>query len=208
MKTILFIILSYLVGGIPSGYIIFKIFKNDDIRKYGSGNIGFANVLRTAGPVIGFSVLILDAGKAFLATYYFSTFFPNESLYRLIFGLCTILGNVFNPFLRFKGGKGVGTALGVTSAINPIALVFALPIFIIVLFSTKYVSVSSMSAVGTYMVVTIIFYFTEIISKLEKDIYPLIFSVILFLIVILRHISNIKRLIKGEEIKIAIKKTH
>ena len=207
MKTIIYAVLSYLIGAIPSGYLIFRAVKKDDIRKYGSGNIGFANVLRTAGPLIGFSVLITDAGKAFLATYLFSGIFPNESLYRLIFGLCTILGNVFNPFLKFKGGKGVGTALGVTLAVNPVALSFALPVFILVIFTSRYVSLSSMSAVGTYMVASVIFYLTGIINNLKRDIYPLIFSIILFIIVILRHTSNIKRLIKGKEIKIAIKKS-
>jgi len=197
LKIILLFIFSFLIGGIPTGYIIVKVFKKKDIRQFGSGNIGFANVLRTAGVLMGVVVLLIDTGKAYLATYYFSNFLEPVTLYRLIFGLTVILGNIFNPFLKFKGGKGVAAGLGVALTISPIGVIFSIIMFLIILMIFRYMSLGSITAVATFLICNIVFYF---IGKV--DIYAVIFSIILFISISLRHNSNIKRLIKGEENKI------
>jgi len=218
IKVIIFLLLSYFVGAIPTGFIAFKIRYKKDIREVGSGNIGFANVLRTAGPVLGGIVLLCDAGKAFTATYFFSHFFPSVTLFKIIFGIAVITGNILNPFLRFKGGKGVGAALGVTLAIAPCATIGGLIVFTITVLLSRYISLGSISAITVYTFLSFIFYrlgsssgehkielfSTEAFGRGEA--YSFYFSLILFILIVIRHISNIKRLIKGEENKIEFRK--
>jgi glycerol-3-phosphate acyltransferase PlsY len=197
IKTLTLCILAYLIGGIPSGFLCVKVFHKKDIRKYGSGNIGFTNVLRTVGILTGIAVLVLDAGKAYAVSFFFPLFFDDSHLFRLIFGVLTIVGNVFNPFLHFKGGKGVGTGLGVALAISPFSVLFSLAVFLIVVKLSRYVSLASLSAATTFFLSCIIFYICA-----GKDPYSVVFAVLLFCIIVIRHSSNIKRLIRGEENKI------
>jgi len=197
LKTISILILSFLIGGIPTGYIVVKIFKKKDLRKSGSGNIGFSNVLRTSGIVLGIIVLIVDSGKAYFATYYFGRLFEPITFYRLLLGITVILGNIFNPFLKLKGGKGVAAGLGVSLAINPIALSISIIIFLIIFGIFRYMSLGSLLAAFTFLTCNTIFYLTD-----KVDIYSVIFSITLFIAIFLSHTSNIKRLIKGEENKI------
>jgi len=217
-KTLIFFVLSYFIGAIPSGYIAFKLRYKKDIRQYGSGNIGFANVLRTAGSVLGFIVLLCDAGKAFAASYFFSHFFQSVALHKIIFGLAVITGNILNPFLRFKGGKGVGAALGVTIAIAPCATIGGLLVFTITVILSRYISLGSILAITVYTFLTFIFYRLgsglsvyqiELFTREAfggGEIYSFSFSLFLFILIIIRHISNIKRLVKGEENKIEFRK--
>ena len=201
LKSITLFIAAYFIGAIPSGYIITKVFHKKDIRQYGSGNIGFTNVLRTFGVLTGFVVLIIDAGKGFAVTYFIPQLFENVALFRLLFGITVILGNIFTPFLRFKGGKGVGTGLGVAFAINPFSLLFALVGFAVAVLSTKFVSLGSLLASAIYLASNTAFYL-----KAGKDVYSFLFALLLFVLIVLRHSSNIKRLLHGEENKIGIKK--
>ena len=201
IRTGFLFILSYLVGAVPTGYLLTKIMHKKDIREYGSGNIGFANVLRTVGVVTGIMVLIVDTGKSFLATYYFSRIFEEATLYRLLFGIAVILGNIFNPFLKFKGGKGVSAGLGVALAFNPFSVIFSLLAFLFTVKITKYISLGSLIAATVYLISNIFFYIYT-----DYDIYSAVFAIIIFCAIILRHISNIKRLIQGEENKIGTKK--
>jgi glycerol-3-phosphate acyltransferase PlsY len=195
------IILSYLIGGIPTGYLFVQIIKKRDIREIGSGNIGFTNVLRTSGLQLGIAVLIIDIAKAFLTTYYFPKFLPFVNIFRPAIGIAVILGNIFNPFLRFKGGKGVATGLGVALAISPLAVIFSIPAFALVVLITKYVSLGSITAATIFTLCNVILYLREI-----KDIYTLIFSAILTTAVWVSHLSNINRLLHGEENKIGKRK--
>ena len=201
LKGCLLFIAAYIIGGIPTGYIITRVFHHTDIREHGSGNIGFTNVLRTTGVISGLSVLIVDAGKGFAVSYFFSGLFEQGSLFRLLFGITVILGNIFTPFLRFRGGKGVGTGLGVAIAVNPFSVIFALAGFTTVVFTTKFVSLGSLLAAAIYLASNSIFSL-----KGGNDIYSLIFALLLFIVIVLRHLSNIKRLLRGEENKIGIKK--
>jgi len=202
IQTALFIV-SFFIGGIPTGYLLVKLLKKRDIRDYGSGNIGSTNVFRTEGALLGIIVLIVDAGKAFATTYFFSCFFSSVSLFRLLLGITVILGNIFTPFLKFKGGKGVGAGLGVALAINPFSALCALCAFAITVKLSKYVSLGSLASATVFILSSWLFYVYA-----NYDIYSLLFSILIFIAIVIRHIPNIKRLIHGKENKIGEKKEH
>jgi glycerol-3-phosphate acyltransferase PlsY len=197
IKTIALCLLAYFIGGIPSGFLCVKVFHKKDIRKYGSGNIGFTNVLRTVGILTGIVVLVLDTGKAYAVAFFFPQFFDDPHLFRLVFGILVILGNIYNPFLHFKGGKGVGTGLGVALAISPFSALFSIAVFLIVVKLSRYVSLGSLSAATIFFLFCSIFY-----TYTGADIYSVVFAGLLFCAIVIRHLSNIKRLIRGEENKI------
>ena len=200
-KAVIFFILSYLVGAIPTGYLLVKITRKEDIRNLGSGNIGFTNVLRVAGILSGIIVLLVDTGKAFAAVYFLSNYFENPSLFRLLFGITVILGNTFNPFLKFKGGKGVAAGLGVALALNPYSAVFCIIAFAVVVLISRYISLGSLTAAAVFLISNILFHRYH-----EKNIWAIIFAALLFTAIYIRHISNIKRLVQGEENKIGKRK--
>jgi acyl phosphate:glycerol-3-phosphate acyltransferase len=209
------LILSYLIGGIPTGYILLKVGKNLDIRSHGSGNIGFANVIRTAGPFWGFVVLLVDAGKAFAAVFFFARLLSRFSdpsigevlLFRVLFGAAAIAGNILNPFLSFRGGKGVGTGLGVALAVSPFPLIASLLVFGATLAAFRYVSLSSLAASLVFFGVNAALFLSPDASlpfgaALNRDVYALVFAGVLCAVIIIRHASNIGRLLNGEENKL------
>jgi glycerol-3-phosphate acyltransferase PlsY len=200
-RAIIFFILSFLVGTIPTGYLLLKITRKEDIRNLGSGNIGFTNVLRAAGLLSGIVVLLIDTGKAFAAAYFLSNYFDTPSLFRLLFGISVILGNTFNPFLKFRGGKGVAAGLGVALAINPYSAIFCVAAFSFVVLISKYISLGSLTAAAVFLISNALFHRYH-----QKNLWAIIFAALLFVAIYLRHISNIKRLFKGEEKKIGKRK--
>jgi glycerol-3-phosphate acyltransferase PlsY len=195
------VILAWLIGSIPTGFLLVKICKKQDVRKQGSGNIGFTNVLRTSGILLGLTVLVIDVAKAWLATRYLSGLLPSTAFARPIIGIAVIIGNIFNPFLKFRGGKGVATGLGVAIAISPFCVLYAVGAFGLAVLATRYVSIGSLSAASVFTICTIICWIRG-----TKDIYTLVFSVLLSIAVFLRHITNIQRLLHGEENKIGKRK--
>jgi len=197
VRFIALIILVWLIGGIPTGFLLVKIVKKKDVREHGSGNIGFTNVLRTAGVLPGIAVLIIDVAKAWAATRYLSVLLPHPEIAGLVIGIPVILGNIFNPFLRFRGGKGVATGLGVAIAVSPLAALFSVGTFGIVVLLTRYVSAGSMTAALVFTLCNIIF-----LVRGTKDVYTLVFSLLLSSAVFVRHVTNIQRLLHGEENKI------
>ena len=201
IKVTYLLILSFLIGGIPTGYLITKVVHKKDLRNIGSGNIGFANVVRTAGLFSGIVVLVVDSGKAFCAAYYLSRLFDEVFLYRLLFGITLILGNIFTPFLKFKGGKGVAAGLGVALAFSPYSVLFSLGAFLFTILITQFISLGSLIAAAIFAASNILFYVYA-----GKDVYSVLFSALLFLAIVIRHTSNIKRLIRGEENKFGNKK--
>lgn len=201
IKFIPFLFLSYIIGGIPTGYLAVKITQKKDIRNCGSGNIGFTNVLRTAGPVLGSLVMVIDTGKAFFTAYCFSNLFETPSLYRLIFGITVIIGNIFNPFLKFKGGKGVAAGLGVALAISPVPVIFSVAAFSITILISRYISLGSLTAASVFLISNILYH-----SYAGKNWWAVIFSGLLFIVIVFSHTSNIKRLLRGEENKIGKRK--
>lgn len=207
-----YLIFAYILGSISFAWIIAKVFNNIDIRKYGSKNPGATNVYRTISKPLGILTLILDVLKGFIPVY-LVPYFWNLNIdkgfivvnsviyYTIIVALLVILGHVFSIFLNFKGGKGVAVGLGVFLAINPIATLCSLVVFIVIVVLTKYVSLSSIVA---SIVLPIGIYFFNGYNIIHTNSYEfLIFSIIVVSLVIIRHISNIKRLLNGTENKIS-----
>jgi len=191
MMILILCILSYLIGSIPTAYIIGKL-NNIDIRNYGSKNIGATNVYRILGKKWGSVTFIIDFLKGFIPTYLVMKYYSNPYITMSIGGL-TIIGHIFTLFLNFKGGKGVATSTGVFMVISPKTIMIALIVFIIVVLIFRYVSLATLIA-------TAVFLFTSIISNIEVEFKYMIGLV--SAIIYITHISNIKRLMKGEELKV------
>ena len=190
MEILIISILSYLIGSIPFGFLLTKFFLKKDIRNIGSGNIGAKNVLRTGNKSIGYTTLIFDIVKAVIPIVYLKL---NYTDYILIASLCIFLGHVFPIWLKFKGGKGVATYVGILFSINLyIGLVFIGVWFVTFLFS-KYSSLSSLSA--SLSVPIYLFIFTN---------QSFIFFSIMFILIFYTHRENIKRLKNKEEFKTKI----
>ncbi len=188
MELILIIFFSYLVGSIPFGYILTKFFLKKDIREIGSGNIGATNALRTGNKIIGYSTLALDIFKAILPLIFVNINFPE---YIFVSSLCIFLGHVFPAWLKFKGGKGVATYLGILFCINiTFGFIFSVTWFLI-FFVFKYSSLSSLLA--SLIIPVYILFFLE-----SENIF---FFIIMFILIFFTHRENIKRLINKEESK-------
>ena len=191
MDIFLIGIISYLMGSIPFGFILTKIFLKKDIREIGSGNIGATNALRTGNKALGYSTLILDILKAILPVIYVKIFYE-DSLY--VASLCAFLGHVFPIWLKFKGGKGVATYVGILFSINILlGVIFAACWgFIFLLF--RYSSLSSI--IGSLSV--------PIYILITGQINDAIFFAIMFILIFFTHRENIKRLKNKEESKTKI----
>ena len=190
MDYLIIIIISYLLGSIPFGLLLTKFFLKKDIRNIGSGNIGATNVLRSGNKLIGYSTLFLDILKAILPVIYVKYNYPD---FIYISSLSVFLGHVFPIWLKFNGGKGVATYLGILFGINLMyGLVFGLTWIIIFVFS-KYSSLSSL--IGTLSIPVYLF-----ITNGNQ----IIFFVIMFVLIFYTHRENIKRLKNKEENKTKI----
>ncbi|MFA5145096.1 MAG: glycerol-3-phosphate 1-O-acyltransferase PlsY [Candidatus Omnitrophota bacterium] len=193
---------SYLIGSIPTAYIFGRLLKGIDIRNFGSGNIGATNALRVLGKRAGITVLVLDVLKGFIAVVFLGnliaskTAFIPEGTLRLILGLCCICGHNWTIFLKFKGGKGIATTFGVLLGLSvkiaglKLVLVLIILTWVLTFIITRIVSVAS------------------IVTGISLPLYMLVFkqskmllylSLLLCVFVILRHKSNLKRILKGKE---------
>ena len=191
MEYLIVGITSYLMGSIPFGFILTKIFLKKDIREIGSGNIGATNALRTGNKLVGYSTLILDIVKAIIPVIYVKMNYP-ELIY--IASLCAFLGHVFPIWLKFKGGKGVATYVGILFSINiSLGLIFVISWSVIFLIS-RYSSLSSI--IGSLSVPLYLFITTEKSS--------LIFFITMFVLIFFTHRENIIRLKNKEESKTKI----
>ena len=191
MDIFLIGVISYLIGSIPFGYLLTKIFLKKDIREIGSGNIGATNALRTGNKSIAYSTLIFDILKAVAPVIYVKIFFQ-DFLY--LAALCSFLGHVFPIWLKFKGGKGVATYVGILFAINVyFGIIFTISWFI-TFFISKYSSLSSL--VGTASIPIYLLILTEFDQ--------VIFFTIMFVLIFFTHRENIKRLKNKEETKTKI----
>ncbi len=189
----LFLILffSYLIGSIPFGFLLTKIFLKKDIRKIGSGNIGATNALRTGNKLIGYSTLILDISKAVILLLIIKF---NFSEYIFTSSIAVFLGHVFPIWLKFKGGKGVATYVGILFCINIYLAIIFIIVWFVVFIMSKYSSLASMVA---SLLVPLSSYF------LLNDI-NYYFYIILFLLILITHRENIKRLKNNTESKTKI----
>ncbi|OEG71912.1 hypothetical protein ATZ36_11930 [Candidatus Endomicrobiellum trichonymphae] len=191
---ILYIVLTYLCGSIPFAYIVAKANGTVDIRAVGSGNSGATNVFREIGKCAGVITLIADILKGFIPVY-FAAFIDNYSSYSVAVAVAAMAGHMFTIFLKFKGGKGVATGLGVFFALMPLPSLIALAIFGLVFVFSRYVSLGSICAVISLPLTSYFLgYGTE----------PVIFTFVTTLLIIYRHKTNIKRLIERSENKLRI----
>ena len=202
MTDYLLILSSYLSGSIPFGLIVYYLLKGNDIRKYGSKNIGATNVLRNAGAIPGVTVFVLDVLKGFLPVFIAGFFGVSSETWTItIIAVAAVVGHMFPVWLRFKGGKGVATAVGVFLALSWSLALFALALFITSVLITRIVSLSSLVAAGFFALLS----FTIgpwLNMSLELQIASLVVSSLIFV----KHHENIKRLIQGTEKKITSKK--
>ena len=187
MDYIITALISYLFGSIPFGYLFTKILLKKDIRNVGSGNIGATNVLRTGNKSLGYLTLILDIAKAVVPVIYIKFNYP-DLVY--ISALCAFLGHLFPIWLKFKGGKGVATFVGILISINIYyALVFGI-VWTLTFLISRYSSLSSLFASISIPIYLLIFNQSNII-----------FFIIMFVLIFYTHRENIKRLINKEETK-------
>jgi glycerol-3-phosphate acyltransferase PlsY len=195
-------VLAYLLGSIPVGWIVARVFFKTDIRKQGSGNIGATNALRNFGTTVGIIVLLLDLLKGFLAVRIAGGIFGMESGLVTLCGLLAILGHVFPVWLKFRGGKGVATAAGVFLALAPLSLAIALGLFVIIVALTRYVSLGSILAALTFGVAVYLFEFQQYVQNWSK----LLLITLVILMIIFKHRRNIGRLLKGNENRLTFTK--
>ncbi len=200
MKEILFLVLGYVMGAIPSGVWIGKYFKKIDIREHGSKNSGATNAYRVLGAKYGILVLAADALKGFLPPFLASRYGLSGNIL-LGIGVLAIVGHSLSFFLRFKGGKGVATSLGVFLFLIPNVTLALLIVFILVVYFTRYISLGSIVAAIALPILTA---FTTVGNGHDKA--PLlIMTTLIGIFIVYRHRSNIKRLIEGSENKFKLK---
>ncbi|MCD6098707.1 glycerol-3-phosphate 1-O-acyltransferase PlsY [bacterium] len=195
MNNILYILIGYFLGSIPTGYIVNRLIKGVDIRKIGSGNVGATNTYRVSGRLPALIVFLVDAAKGILAVL-IVRYMLNEisSVWLMTTGVCSVLGHIFPAWLHFKGGKGVSTAAGIAFIFMPDTALAGFLIFLVVFLLTKTVSLSSITA-----------FFSLLIFEMERFIIvkteeKLFFAAILFIIILSSHRTNIKRILAGKEL--------
>ena len=201
LELSLIAIIAYLIGSIPTGYLIVKKLKGIDIRKTGSGSTGATNVKRQLGTKWFFGVMLIDAIKGFLAVYIALTFFDNNAdfygLAPMIAGIAVILGHCKSIFLGFTGGKSVATGIGTLIALCPQVGWICAFIWAFITFFTKYVSLGSVIATTLSVLLMYVFY---------PNNFYIWYSAVLAILVVLTHTENIKRLVAGTENKIGSSK--
>jgi glycerol-3-phosphate acyltransferase PlsY len=191
----LLVIVAFLLGSIPFGFLLFRLHNGGDIRRAGSGNIGATNVLRTGGKKLGLLTLVLDAAKGFAAMWLGLYFAPTHPLLLAAVLLAAILGHMLTPWLRFQGGKGVATALGAFLAWAPWALAGALVVFLIVLALWRYVSLASIcAALALPLLLTPL-------SRGPVSTAELVAAAVAAALIVWRHRGNMQRLRHGTEHK-------
>ena len=191
---ILILLISYFLGSIPTGFLFGKFLKNIDLRTVGSGSTGATNVLRNIGRWPAFFVFIIDVGKGILAVK-IAQYYSDQSLIQVLAGMSAISGHIWPIWLKGKGGKAVATGLGMFLALSWKVGIASFLVFLVVLSKSKYVSLSSISAA----IFLPIFMFLNV-GKFIHSYF--IISFLVSILVIWKHRTNVKRLLKGEETKI------
>jgi glycerol-3-phosphate acyltransferase PlsY len=193
---------AYLLGSIPFGLLVGKVFAAADVRKAGSGNIGATNVARVAGPFAGVLTLLLDAAKGSLAVLLAARLTNDSALWMMIAGLCALVGHCFPIWLGFRGGKGVATAAGVFLVLCPPAFLGAVILFFLVVLYWRFVSLGSMSAAAAMPLLIYFFW-----APHHAPPYAVTFgSLAAALLIVYKHDANIQRLVQGDEPKFSFRK--
>jgi glycerol-3-phosphate acyltransferase PlsY len=207
MKEALLIVIAYLIGSIPTAVWVSKAFFGIDIREYGSGNAGATNTFRVLGSKWGTFVMIIDMLKGVAATslYILLPYYMNganewdRTNFMVGLGLAAVLGHIFPIWANFRGGKGVATLFGMILAIQPLVALLCVGIFLLVLYLTRFVSLSSILASIAFAV------FILVIFNEKEPLYRA-FAIAVALLVVLTHQKNITRLLRGGESKVPILK--
>ncbi len=206
LHSLRLIAIAYLLGSIPTGYLLIRIFRKQDIRTLGSGNIGATNVLRSGARVLGAVTFLLDAAKGALAVWLCARLatvgFPIAPLHaEALAAFCAVLGHMFPIWLDLHGGKGVATAFGVFVVLAPKAALVALAVFIMLFLAFRFVSLASVVGALCFPIAA---WFTTHTSHM-----PVVagVEVLIPLFVILKHRQNIQRLLKGTEYRFGSKKS-
>lgn len=193
------VIIAYLLGTIPFGLLVARLYGVRDIRKHGSGNIGATNVWRLAGPKAAVWVYILDIGKGVLAVtvarFFHQSLMPHDVLL-VVAAVCVVVGNIFPFYLGFKGGKGVNTTLGAVLSLVPVEALICLGLFVIVVAITRYISLGSI--VGACALCPVILIEKYLFDKPVAMVY-LYLSILIALVILVTHRQNIVRLLSGTE---------
>jgi len=190
---------SFLLGSIPTGYLLFRIFRKQDIRSVGSGNIGATNVLRSGSKGLAAATFLLDVLKgcasvwlgAALGAVLAPTLAPRNA--EALAALCAVLGHMFTPWLRFKGGKGVATGFGVFLVAAPLAALAAITLFAVIFALSRYVSLGSILAAASFPI------FAWYMVKGDRPAFFIAVQAAVALLIIVRHHQNIRRLLAGTE---------
>jgi glycerol-3-phosphate acyltransferase PlsY len=197
LPNIFGLLVGYLVGSIPSAVWVGRTFYGIDVREYGSGNAGATNTFRVLGKKPGIAVLIMDALKGFLAVKLayilgdYDSHSPEFIDFELALAVTALLGHIFPVYVGFRGGKGVATMLGILVAIHPQAAAICAGVFILTLYISGHVSLSSMISGITFPIIIMVFYSTN--SSIN------IFSLAVAILILVTHQRNIERIIRGEE---------
>ncbi len=205
MKESLLIIIAYLIGSIPTALIISKRFFGIDIRDYGSGNMGATNTFRVLGSRYGTMVMVIDIlkGVAAVSLFNFIPYYVHNELDRtnlmIGLGLAAVIGHIFPVFAGFKGGKGVATLFGMLLAMQPVIAVSCVGVFLLVLYLTRYVSLSSI--LGAIMLPVSVLWIWN-----EHEVMYRIFALLVAILVVVTHQKNISRILRGIESRIPILK--
>jgi acyl phosphate:glycerol-3-phosphate acyltransferase len=193
---------AYLLGSIPFGLLMGKLFGGADVRTAGSRNIGATNVARVAGPLAGISTLLLDAVKGAFAVVLAARLSDQSATWMMIAGLCALLGHCFPIWLGFHGGKGVATAAGVFLVLCPPAFLGSVILFVLVVVYWRYVSLGSMSAAAAMPLLIYFFW-----APHHAPPYAVTFgSLAAALLIVYKHDANIQRLVQGDEPKFSFRK--
>jgi glycerol-3-phosphate acyltransferase PlsY len=214
LATLLIVVAAYLLGSVPTGYLLFRIFRKEDIRQAGSGNIGATNVLRSGGKGLGAATFLLDVLKGCSAVWLGALLgglllphCPLDKLYEAesLAALCAVLGHVFPVWLGFRGGKGVATSFGVFLVAAPWAALASITLFALVLAISRYVSVASIFGAAGFPVFAWIF--NRLQAGGDRPAFFVAVQVAVPLIIIAKHHQNIRRLLAGTEARMGARKT-
>lgn len=201
MSTLLFILLAYLLGSIPTAVWVGKSWYAIDVREHGSKNAGATNTFRVLGKKPGIIVLIIDIIKGAIASllpFYFYTGTTDQVVnLQIITSIVAVVGHVFPCFANFKGGKGVATSLGVIIGLHPAAAGICMAVFLLVFLTSHYVSLGAMIGAITFPLSIVFVFHTH-------SFWLIVFAHVLAILVILAHRKNIQRLLKGEESKMRV----
>jgi glycerol-3-phosphate acyltransferase PlsY len=195
-------LVSYVLGSIPFGILMARLFGGRDVRKAGSGNIGATNVARVVGPLAGVLTLLLDAAKGWFTVWIAARTMHGEAFAMALAGFFAMLGHCFPLWLRFRGGKGVATAAGVFGALCPAAMLAAVILFLLVVGFWRFVSLGSIAAAAAIPLLVYLLWAPHFAPPLSVTLVSLAIAAL----VVYQHRGNISRLTRGEEPKFSFSK--